>query len=329
MRSSLVDPYGRPVRELRITVTKACNFRCIYCHREGEIPRRPYELSPEEIEQIVRVAVSLGVRRIKLTGGEPLLRQDILEIIRRLSLVVGIEEISLVTNGFYLADMAPELKEAGLSRVNVSLSTLDPAKYRLLTGVDGLSRVLKGIERAVDAELNPVKINYVYLRGLTEDDFWSLAEYAASTGVSVLRVIEYHEPFPLSENFQRFHADLSSLIEELEKASVKKEVRDLQNRPIYYLPSGLAVEVVKPMFNPSFCAACNKLRLTSDGWFKPCLLRCNGLVDAVRGLARGPEGIRTALLEAVRRRAPFFAPDSPTKEVMGCERRGQNGGGRS
>lgn len=328
MRSSLIDPYGRPVRELRITVTRACNYKCIYCHGEGETPRRPRELSPEEIEQIVKAAASLGVRRVKLTGGEPLLRRDILEIVRRLSLVRGVEEVSLVTNGFYLADMALELKEAGLSRVNVSLSTLNPAKYRLLTGVDGLSRVLKGIEMAVEAGLNPVKINYVYLRGLTEDDFWNLAEYAANAGVSVLRVIEYHESFPLSENFQRFHADMTTLIEELERASVKKEVRELQNRPLYYLPNGLAVEVVKPMFNPSFCAACNKLRLTSDGWFKPCLLRCNGLVDAIEGLARGPEGIKTALLEAVKRRVPFFTSDSSTREVIKCEWRGQNGRNR-
>jgi len=312
LRSLLVDPYGRPVEELRISVTQACNYSCPYCHREGEwYEHRQREMKPDEIEAIVRVAVKMGVSKVKLTGGEPLLRKDITDIVARLSGIPGLKDLSLVTNGYFLADMAYDLKDAGLDRVNVSLNTVNPEKYKAITGVDALKRVKEGIEKALDAGLKPLKINYVYLKGFTENCFWPLAEYASKVGVSVLRVIEYHEPPPLSPNYRRFHADLAPLIKEIERIGVMYATRRLQNRPLYLLPGGLVVEIVKPMFNPNFCAACTKLRLTSDGWFKPCLFKSNGLVDALSALKSGENSVEKALIKATLRREPFFKRGKP------------------
>ncbi len=307
LNTRLVDPYGRPVHELRITVTENCNYSCIYCHKEGEYYKhRSKELSVSDIVTIVKVAASLGVRKVKLTGGEPLLRRDIADLISQIASIPGISEVSLVTNGYFLADKARELKEAGLTRVNVTLNTLDSRKYRAITGVDGLEQTLKGIEAAVSEGLNPVKINYVYLKGINEEDFWSIVEYASSVGVSVVRVIEYHEPLPLSRKYARFHADLTHLLESLARVSIRIEKRRLHNRPVYYLPNGVVVEIVKPMFNPNFCAACTKLRLTSDGWLKPCLLRQNGLVDVLAAIKCGEEAVKRALVEATLKRKPYF-----------------------
>ncbi|RLE83951.1 MAG: GTP 3',8-cyclase MoaA, partial [Thermoprotei archaeon] len=146
-----VDPYGRIIDYLRISVTQECNFRCVYCHREGEFfDHKKYEMKPSDIEKIVRVAAKLGFNKVKLTGGEPLVREDIVEIVERIYKIKGITDISLTTNGYLLSEYATELKMAGLSRINVSLLTLDSSKFKRITGVDGLAKVLEGIDKAIE-----------------------------------------------------------------------------------------------------------------------------------------------------------------------------------
>ncbi|RLE86995.1 MAG: GTP 3',8-cyclase MoaA, partial [Thermoprotei archaeon] len=168
----LKDRFKRPLLHLRITVTMACNYACIYCHREGELgSRRPDELKPYEIYLIGKAASELGIRKFKLTGGEPLLRDDIFEIVNLLNSLQPLD-LALTTNGYFLLEYAYKLREAGLRRVNVSIPSLRREVYREITGVDGLEKTLKGVEAAIDAGFNPVKINYVLLRGFNEDEFW-------------------------------------------------------------------------------------------------------------------------------------------------------------
>ena len=299
----LRDPYGRPVDRLRVAVTCRCNYRCLFCHREGFRGKCSRELSVGELLRVVRVAVRYGIRRVKLTGGEPLLRRDIFEIVRGVASLDGVEEVSMVTNGYYLPGIAMRLREAGLSRVNVSLPSLDRETYRRITGVDELDRAVAGIRDAVEAGLRPVKINFVYLRGLNEGEVWNVIKFAEGIGADVVRVIEYHEPLPVSPRFTALHAGLAGLAAELEKISVDMRIRRLHSRPQYILPSGLIVELVKPMFNPRFCAACTKLRVTHDGYFRPCLLRNDNLV---RIDFSDDESIARSLVEAVKRREPYF-----------------------
>jgi len=304
----LVDRHGRPIDYLRICVTEDCNFRCIYCHREGEPPDVGPPLSARAIARVVEAAASLGIEKIKLTGGEPLCREDIVEVVSEVKSVKGIEEVSMTTNGYYLRELAGELAEAGLDRVNVTLPSVDRGKFAYITGVDGLERVLSGIEEAISEGLDPVKLNVPILRGINEECVWDVIDYEQRIGVYAVQLIEYHSPDPDSREFQRFHADLDGLLEELEERASRRYERDLQHRPVYVLETGLKVEIVRPMFNPSFCAGCRKLRLTSDGRLKPCFFRNDNLVD-LRHLLEGSgdlEEIKEAILRAVYMKEPYF-----------------------
>ena len=309
-RPVLVDRFGRPVDGLRISVTDACNFACIYCHREGvqatgQPAREPWR--PEELGRVMRVAARLGITKVKLTGGEPLLRPDIADIVAEIAAVPGVADLSMTTNGSLLADLAYELAEAGLRRVNVSLDTLDRATFRAITGRDALPRVLAGIEAALDAGLRPLKLNMVLLRGLNEREVWRLVEFAREKG-AILQVIELVRPPGMPEAFYKArHADLADLEAELAGRAVRVVRRQLQNRPKFFLPNGAEVELVRPVHNSSFCAKCRRLRLTADGRLKLCLMR----PDALDLLGPLRSGAGDGELEAIFRRAvalrePFY-----------------------
>jgi cyclic pyranopterin phosphate synthase len=267
----LKDPYNRPVSNLRISLTPACNLRCIYCHAEGEVAPGSL-LSAEEIAGIMQVAAEYEFRSVKFTGGEPLLRRDLLEIIR--AVPEGMES-SLTTNGTLLAGKAGDLKSAGLKRVNVSLDSLDPETYRKITGCELLGDVIRGIEAAVSAGLTPVKLNMVVLSGIIE-----LMEF----------------------NDCPYHSELNGLEQQLAKQSTQILTRRMHHRKKYCC-NGSEVEVVRPLHNTEFCAFCNRLRVTSDGMLKPCLLRTDNHVD-IRG--KTEDELRELFIEAVRRRAPYY-----------------------
>lgn len=289
----LKDPYNRTVTNLRISLTSRCNLRCIYCHAEGEVSPKE-QMSAGDIAELMQVGVRFGIKNIKFTGGEPLLRQDLLDIIR--SVPPGIES-SLTTNGTLLAPMAAALKEAGLARVNVSLDTLRPERYKAIAGKDLLSNVLAGIDAAIEVGLTPVKLNMVLLEGINEDEVDDFMAFVRSKKDVILQVIELME-----FNECKFHGDVDSVEQELNERATRVVTRRMHHRRKYCL-DGAEVEVVRPLHNTEFCAFCNRLRVTSDGKLKPCLLRSDNLVD-IRG-KHGAE-LEEAFREAVGRRKPFF-----------------------
>ncbi|MGA2934987.1 MAG: GTP 3',8-cyclase MoaA [Methanomicrobiales archaeon] len=289
----LTDTFGRKVTNLRVSVTQRCNLRCIYCHAEGE--RSPEtEIPLSDIREILRIAASLGIRSVKFTGGEPLVREDILEIVR--AVPRGLES-SMTTNGILLKRYARDLKEAGLSRINVSLDSLDPACYREITGHDRLPDVLAGIEAALGAGLTPIKLNMVVLKGINDDEVDSFLRYVRGNRNLILQLIELME-----WNTCTSHAEINRLEEDLASRSRIILTRRMHHRKKYCV-DGAEVEVVRPRHNTEFCAFCNRLRVTSDGKLKPCLLRSDNLID-IRG-KRGAE-LEALFCEAVRIREPYF-----------------------
>jgi cyclic pyranopterin phosphate synthase len=289
----LKDPYNRPVSNLRMSVTPECNLSCIYCHREGE--RSPKGLlSTREIGDVLSTAAKFDIRSVKFTGGEPLLRQDLVDII---GLVPDSMESSITTNGILLADYAAELKEAGMSRVNISLDSLNPSTYKKITGRDRLSDVLSGIGAALEAGLTPIKLNMVMLRGINDHELEDFYAYIRNNRDLILQLIEL-----INLGECECHSDLLALEEDLAGRSKVILTRRMHHRKKYCL-DGAEIEVVRPLHNTEFCAFCNRLRVTSDGDLKPCLMRADNHVDI-----RGKTGIdlENAFIEAVKRRAPFY-----------------------
>lgn len=293
----LVDEFGRKITNLRISVTSRCNLNCFYCHREGYLGFE--ELSPDEIAEIAEAFRSLGVRKVKITGGEPLVRKDIVEIVEKLP---EFEEISMTTNGQLLDKYAYELKDAGLDRVNVSLDTLDAQKYSIMTRGGKLERVIGGIESAVDAGLTPVKINMVLINGFNLDEINEMIEFVrVFRGKAILQLIEL-----VSLNYNgEGHFDVFELVKKFEKNAKEVRTRSMQKRKQFVFDD-FTVELVKPVDNSEFCMACNRIRVTADGKIKPCLMRNDNLVD-VRGL-KGERLIK-AIREAVMRREPYYRGD--------------------
>ncbi|MDT8358032.1 MAG: GTP 3',8-cyclase MoaA [Methanomicrobiaceae archaeon] len=289
----LKDPFGRSVSNLRISLTPKCNLRCIYCHAEGEVAPKSL-MSADEIAEVIRVGAKFDIRSVKFTGGEPLVRKDLAEIVRS---VPDSMESSLTTNGTLLAESAHELKEAGLSRVNISLDTLKPDRYRAITGRDLLDAALAGVESALDAGLTPIKLNMVVLKGINEDEVEDFIAFVRNNRDLILQIIELME-----FNDCPYHAEVNLLEKDLESRSRTIITRRMHHRKKYCL-DGSEVEVVRPLHNTEFCAYCNRLRVTSDGKLKPCLLRHDNHVD-IRG--KKGEELEVLFAEAVRRRGPFF-----------------------
>lgn len=289
----LRDAFNRPVTNLRVSLTQACNLNCIYCHAEGEV-NPSVQLSAEEIGELIRVATELGVRSVKFTGGEPLLREDLASIIQAVPSGV---ETSITTNATLLADKAYDLHDAGLSRANISLDSMIPERYRQITGKDCLSDVFAGIEAAVDAGLTPVKLNMVVLEKINEDEIDSFIDFVRGDKNLILQLIELME-------FRNcpYHGDVKGL-EELIAGKADQVVTRRMHHRKKYLINGAEVEVVRPLHNTEFCSFCNRLRLTSDGKLKPCLLRNDNLVD-IRGLHG--DDLKKRFSEAVMQREPFF-----------------------
>jgi cyclic pyranopterin phosphate synthase len=289
----LKDSFNRPVSNLRVSLTPKCNLSCIYCHREGEkAPEGP--LKAAEIAEVLRVAAGFGIRSVKFTGGEPTLRQDLIEIIR--SVPAGMES-SLTTNGTLLAGLAADLKQAGLRRVNVSIDSLDPATYKKITGTDRLSDVLEGIDASLVTGLTPVKLNMVVLKGINDHEIDDFLRYIRGNRDLVLQLIEL-----MNFNNCDHHGDLNGIEDSLASRSKQIVTRRMHHRKKYCL-DGAEVEVVRPLHNTEFCAYCNRLRVTSDGKLKPCLLRTDNNVD-IRG--KSGKELEDLFIEAVRRREPFY-----------------------
>ncbi|MBW9220439.1 GTP 3',8-cyclase MoaA [Methanothermococcus sp. SCGC AD-155-N22] len=296
------DPFNREIRSLRISVTPHCNLKCFYCHREGYRKFNGRYMTPEEIGKIVKTFSEFGIKKIKISGGEPLLREDLPEIIESIS-HRKIKEISLTTNGILLKKYAEVLKDAGLHRVNVSLDTLDPEKYRRITTYGDVELVKAGIERAIEVGLTPLKINYLAMKN-TLEDLEDLMDYCREVG-AILQVIEL---MPLNENLKKYYVDITPIEKKIgEMADKVVTRRSMHNRRKYYI-GNLEVEFVRPMDNTEFCSHCTRIRLTYDGYIKPCLLREDNLVDILTPLRRG-EDIRGYIRQGILRRGPYFKGD--------------------
>jgi cyclic pyranopterin phosphate synthase len=307
----LYDNCGRPTLNLRISLTQRCNLRCVYCHREGQNPASTLpEMTADEVLRIARIAVSLGMTHIKLTGGEPLLRSDIVDIIHGLASISGIRDLAMTTNGVRLSVLAKPLKEAGLKRVNINLPSLDPKIYLMVNGGE-LNDVLAGVGAAVKAGLYPVKLNTLILRDVNVDSIPQMIEFARQNNV-ILQLMEL-EPVNVQDRFYEEHFfSLADFEQELKKQAMDVQARgDMQNRRIYSLP-GVKVEVVHPIENTEFCARCTRLRVTSDGKLKPCLMVNDNLVDVLTAVRRGAtdEKLKSLFVAAVKKREPYYKPNT-------------------
>jgi len=272
MSSTLKDSYGRAIRDLRVSLTDRCNFRCFYCLPHGEPPIAPKEqmLSYEEIEYVCDVFVSLGIQKIRLTGGEPMMRRDIETIIGKLSLLKpkGLQDLALTTNGYFLPDRARSLKAAGLDRITISVDSLKPETFKQMTGVDVLDRVLAGIAAAKQAGLEPIKINAVIVRGHNEDEVADFAAFAREHDVG-MRFIEF---MPLDSGHDWSRADVVSGREIRERIDEKFPLvpmdvaRGSETSSRFRFADGAPGEIgiIAPVTEP-FCGACSRIRLTADG----------------------------------------------------------------
>lgn len=300
----LLDAYGRPTYNLRISVTSKCNLKCIFCHAEGNDVFLD-QLNPEGIEKVTKVASSYGVRKVKITGGEPLIRKDIVEIVNRVASVEDIQEVSMVTNATLLEPLAGSLKKAGLKRLNVNIPSLKHDKYRDVTK-GNLDSALKGVEAAVRQGLNPVKINMVLLKGINDGELDDYIKFASSIE-SQLQVIEL-EPLKIKKGlYDRMHLITSEIEEYLERKALRSWAREsMQRRRVFDLGTVL-VEVVHPVENTEFCAYCNRIRLTSDGTLKPCLMK-NGNKIMINDILKSGDHSQLvkAYLRSIMQRKPYY-----------------------
>ncbi|HEX8136445.1 MAG TPA: GTP 3',8-cyclase MoaA [Pyrinomonadaceae bacterium] len=277
MSGLLKDSYGRQIRDLRVSVTDRCNFRCFYCLPHGEPPIAPKEqmLSFEEIEYAADIFVALGIEKIRLTGGEPMMRRDIETLIRKLSaLKPRLQDLALTTNGYFLPGRALSLKEAGLDRVTISLDSLRRDMFRRMTGVDVLERVLEGVAEARRAGLTPIKINAVIVRGHNEEEVADFAAFAREHDLS-MRFIEF---MPLDSGHDWSRADVVSGREIYRRINERFPLKPLAVRrgsetsSRYSFADGAPGEIgiIAPVTEP-FCGACSRIRLTADGQIRTCL----------------------------------------------------------
>jgi cyclic pyranopterin phosphate synthase len=285
-------------------------LRCDYCHKEGEETTScsrgtVEEMTVGEIGRIAKIAISLGITRIKLTGGEPLMRKDLCEIVERIASIPHLNDLSLTTNGTMLSFQAKELCECGLKRVNVSLPTLNAEIYNKLT--EGrIQNVLEGVESAVAAGLCPVKLNMVVLNGVNVNAIPDMMDYARRTG-TILQLIEL-DPINVDDlYFSVYHKALEENEMMLQQKALRVETRRyMHNRHVYHLPD-VTVEVVHPTENSSFCQHCTRLRVTSDGKLKPCLMRNDNLVDLLTPMRLGAsdEKLKELFIQVNDRRDPY------------------------
>ncbi len=312
--SSLIDSYGRTIRDLRISVTDRCNFRCLYCLPETEAAANFYRgrwheqdhtpiqhqwkpkseiLSFEEIERITRIAVNTGVNKIRLTGGEPLLRRDLSTLVQKLAAIPGVHDLAMTTNGFLFPKFAQDLKNAGLHRISISLDSFDQGNFKRLTGRNGLDEVLESVEIAKQLDFHPIKINAVVIRDINDHEIEALCQFALDQQLSV-RFIEFM-PLDSSKAWQKEHVVTGQeILERLQKKfqltpQKGKSVSETAKRWSINQSDG-EVGIIAPVSEP-FCGHCNRIRLTADGQVRTCLfsLQEHDLKPFLRGEADDEE----------------------------------------
>lgn len=306
MQNQIVDGFGRVARKLRISVTDRCNMRCIYCmpSNNTEWFEQSNVLTYEEMVRLARIFVGLGIEKIRVTGGEPTVRRDIEKLISMLSRIEGLKKISMTTNGLLLSSMIGKLREAGLASVNISLDTFKADRFKAMSGVDGLDKVLHSIRAAADAGMK-VKINTVVMRGWNDDEVVDFAEFSRDTGYTV-RFIEFMPldgtgiwapdlVFSKKEMIDRISNDVKGLI-------------PLHNDPsepamLYSFADGKGTIGFIPSMTEPFCGNCDRIRITSDGRFLGCLFENPGfdLKSLLRG-GKSDDEIAKYILECLKKK---------------------------
>ena len=301
-----LDKFERPIVSLRITLTNRCNVNCLYCHHDGMVKSED-EMTADEVYTICKVAKNLGVKKIRLSGGEPLLKKDIVETVEKIN-SLNFKDISMTTNGILLEKYAQDLKDAGLDRVNVSLDTLNRETFEFITKKDYLEDAKNGILKAVEVGLYPVKINMVIMKDINQNEIKDMFEFCKENDI-VLQLIELIESESCDDDkfSEDYHYKLDDIESEL--ADIADDVRErefMQGRKKYYIDGG-EIEVVKPVDNAKFCAKCSRLRITPDGKIKPCLLRNDNLVELISHVRNGEseERLEEIFLNGINKREPF------------------------
>lgn len=307
------DAHGRVIDYLRISLTDRCNFRCIYCMPEDGVCQMGHDeiLRIEDIERLVKVAAGIGIKSIRLTGGEPLVRKGVVDLIESITSIDGIENVSMTTNGVLLPSMADDLKRAGLSRVNISLDTLDPEQFAYVTRVGKLEDTLAGIDAALETGFDPVKVNAVTVKSL-DQDFLAFAKLSIDRPLHV-RFIEYMPVGDSSENGTGWGKDdvipseeLLAIINERAAAEGLPPLGSASSGPLGWGPARYyefpdakgTVGFISPL-SRHFCSECNRLRMTADGKIRPCLFS-DTEYDAREALRNGTDDqVRAVLLEAL------------------------------
>lgn len=327
----LKDSHGRTIRDLRISLTDRCNFRCFYCLPNGEPPlaRKETILTFEEIARATEIFVSLGIEKIRLTGGEPLIRKDVPKLVAKLAnLKPGLKDIALTTNGFDFPRHAEALKQAGLDRVTISLDSLDSENFKDITGVDSLDKVLAAIDSAKRFEFEPVKINAVVIRGRNDHEIVDLARFARENSLS-MRFIEYM-PLDSGHGWERDQVVSGKDIRETINATLplvlKDTSRGTETAWNFAFADGSPGEIgiIAPV-TEMFCGACSRIRLTADGQIRTCLFSTteHNLRDVLRRSASRTEivdFIESVVLKKEPRHYindPQFTPASRTMSFIG------------
>ena len=294
----LKDRFERQIDILRISITQECNLKCPYCHREGESNPKD-TMSVDEITKIIRASADLGIKKVKITGGEPLIRKDITDIIRAISKINSIQEISMTTNGTMLKDQADDLKKAGLARLNIGCDSLSSSI--LPKTVD---RLKSNIIAAKNAGFNSIKLNMVVLNGVNDNSIKDMTEYSKQQNTT-LQLIELIRTKENKEFFQKYFYSLENIEKELASKAESIETRPMHNRKRYNL-DGVTIELVRP-HKSEFCANCRTLRITSDGKIKPCLMRNDNLLDILKDIRKGADSTQLTrmILEGIQRREPY------------------------
>lgn len=322
-----MDSHGRIIDYLRISITDRCNERCLYCMPEGYKgwAQKADHLTAAEVVRVAEAAAALGFRKFRLTGGEPTIRTDLLDIASGISSLEQVEMLALSTNGTRLKVLAAPLREAGVSSINISLDALDPALYRKVTGGD-VTAVQAGIDAALAAGFDRIKLNCVLMRGVNENEIWPLIQFAAGRGLP----IRFIELMPLSKadvlnegNFLSVEDVLSLLARRDEAVPLAAPALGWGPARYYRLKNtGATVGFIGAITTPDFCASCNKIRLTADGKIRPCLGRHNEL-DLMAALREGERPVGDVLREAIALKpidhefSGCYEPDRPMTAIGG------------
>ncbi|WP_457557104.1 GTP 3',8-cyclase MoaA [Candidatus Harpocratesius sp.] len=286
----LIDRFHREIKRFRISITSDCNLFCVYCHHEGNPDSNAHIYTPlVQLSRLVPLIKTYNITNIKITGGEPLLHPNILDIIRLFSNIPTVKDISLTSNGIFLEKYAHDLKQAGLNRINIGCDTINDSTDK------SLKKIEKGLLLAKEEGILPIKLNMVILKGVNEDQVEPLLKFCEKHGfiLQIIELINTNDAF-----FSKFHKDLTYLEANIARKALKVISREVQDRKQYVLPSGAIIEFVQPVHNSKFCAKCNTLRVTNDFQFQPCLNRYDNLVPIGKNIEK-------SLAQAVMQREPF------------------------